>query len=508
MGKPEEKKDEKPEETKPEADKTIWVNLVFQNKNLCLSAKNEGDAIQVNCGGSEDLLWRVAPIAGSTNGEVRLISKNGHVLSYGNQKPRNGGQILSGEENIKNQEFFRITAVKNQKDIVHLRTATGNSCVDNMGRWSRFGGKVHQWSCHDYNRNQWMIVRPYVYKAPFAPKNEFNIVTKNGFCLSSLKEGEKITQNECDGTEPQTWKAEIDGESLILRNHAGRVMDGRDPKRGGKVFGIVDKANEDYNGINWVFEEIPFKKNHYRLRNYRGGQCVDDVGGRRLNFWVHFWNCHNHNRNQWFTLRDPQETLKMMKEKKRMEEENAKKMLERIPKDFSIITKNGFCLSSLKEGEKITQNECNGTETQTWKVEIQGGSFVLQNHAGRVMDGADPRRGGKVYGITRETNKKYNGINWVFEEVPFKKNHFRLRNARGNQCVDDVGGRRLNFWVHFWNCHNHNRNQWFTLRTPQEVLKMAMERKQKEFENAKKMMERIPKGYFNIITKNGFCLSS
>merc|ERR1712032_85952 len=106
-GKTGEKKEEGP---------IVWVNLVFQNKGLCLSAKNQGDAIQVNCGGSEDLLWRVSPVP-STDGQIRLISKNGKVLSIGNQKPRNGGQVLSGPANNQNKELFRFIPLKNQKDI-------------------------------------------------------------------------------------------------------------------------------------------------------------------------------------------------------------------------------------------------------------------------------------------------------------------------------------------------------------------------------------------------------
>merc|ERR1712151_946747 len=134
----------------------------------------------------------------------------------------------------------------------------------------------------------------------------------------------------------------------------------------------------------------------------------------------------------------------------------------------------------------------------------QGGSFVLHNQFGRVMDGGKAGRGWKVHGIVRKPNQKYEGINWVFEEVPSRNKItvYRLRNAQNNSCIDDVGGKRLNFWVHFWDCNNHNRNQWLTIRESKEApLKPEEEKKPEE----KKPEEKSPKKK-NLKQKNQIIL--
>merc|ERR1712151_276608 len=101
------------------------------------------------------------------------------------------------------------------------------------------------------------------------------------------------------------------------------------------------------------------------------------------------------------------------------------------------------------------------------------------------------------HGIVRKPNQKYEGINWVFEEVPSRNKItiYRLRNAQNNSCIDDVGGKRLNFWVHFWDCNNHNRNQWLTIRQSKEApLKPEEEKKPEEKKPEGKPEHKKPEG--------------
>jgi len=165
-----------------------------------------------------------------------------------------------------------------------------------MGRWSKFEGKVHQWECHKGNKNQWIIISPY--SGPYAPEGWFNIITNKDYCLSSHAVDGKITQNPCDGESNQNWRVNVQGDSVVIINQEGRVMDGEDAKRQGKIFGRVRNANTA--GQNWQIENM--YRDFYRIRNVQGYQCVDDMKGQK-NGDVHFWNCDNSNRNTRFRFK-------------------------------------------------------------------------------------------------------------------------------------------------------------------------------------------------------------
>merc|ERR1712032_963695 len=167
---------------------------------------------QEKCGDLDTLLWTIEK---TTNGRI-LRSKTGR------QMDASGSYVRGYSKQKTPRQVWAVEQVGVGK-FVHFRNFVQNKCLDNHGK-NKINGLFRMWKCDDKNEHQW-----YLMQAPkkLAKLREgwFNIVSKNGLCVSSRLNNSNLQQEKCGDLDTLLWTIEKTTNGRILRSKTGRQMD-------------------------------------------------------------------------------------------------------------------------------------------------------------------------------------------------------------------------------------------------------------------------------------------
>merc|ERR1712037_447670 len=124
-------------------------------------------------------------------------------------------------------------------------------CVDDYGK-SQINHAYRTYICSNKNENQWFSLEAPKQLAKLR-EGWFNIVSKNGLCVSSRLNNSNLQQEKCGDLDTLLWTIEKTTNGRILRSKTGRQMDAS-----GLSHALVQRKCELY--VPKVFEEqLPLK---------------------------------------------------------------------------------------------------------------------------------------------------------------------------------------------------------------------------------------------------------
>lgn len=256
---------------------------------LCVSGKNNnGDLVQENCSSNSDVMWNMI-----YDGEnVFVQNQSGRVMDNSGSKNSNGNKILAWSLHSGNNQKWVIEFVGNGNNV-HFRNPQTNKCLDNTGEIKK-GKYYHIWDCSNSNKNQWFeIVFP-------ANHKWFNIVDKNGKCVSAKNANGDLFQGTCGNGDDLLWAFLPFKNGYMPVSKSGRVIDNGHLKtnNGNKILGHARN-----NGDNqlWKIETTKNGKVHFKC--VQANKCLDDTGDKSRNYY-HLWDCSNSNKNQYFEIKE------------------------------------------------------------------------------------------------------------------------------------------------------------------------------------------------------------
>merc|ERR1712222_151721 len=380
---------------------------------------------------------------------------NGRILrsKTGRQMDASGSYVRGYSKQKTPRQVWAVEQVGVGK-FVHFRNFVQNKCLDNYGK-NKINGLFRMWKCDDKNEHQWYLMQA-PKKLQRFPEGWFNIIGKTGLCMAARNNNGNVIQANCGDTDDLLWTTEREGDGIRIVNKTKRQMDAM----GARILGYTEQNTPRQKG---AIESLG--NGRYHFRNYVQNKCVDDYGKNDVNKPFRMLSCDVKDNNQSFSFAPP-------------------KKID-LPKGWiNIVGHSGLCMSSRLVNGNLQQQKCGDRESLLWKIERaeKGDGYVLRNKSDRVMYNS----GNSVLGYRRNNSWQ---IRWAIESVNHGK-YITFRNIyRKTYCVDDYGKAQINHAYRTYICSNKNENQWFSLEAPKQLAKLR-------------------EGWFNIVSKNGLCVSS
>merc|ERR1712032_134501 len=337
------------------------------------------------------------------------------------------------------------------ENILPSETFTEKLIVDDYGK-AQINHAYRTYICSNKNENQWFSLEAPKQLAKLR-EGWFNIVSKNGLCVSSRLNNSNLQQEKCGDLDTLLWTIEKTTNGRILRSKTGRQMDAS----GSYVRGYSKQKTPRQ---VWAVEQVGVGR-FVHFRNFVQNKCLDNYGKNKINGLFRMWKCDDKNEHQWYLMQAP-------------------KKLQRFPEGwFNIIGKTGLCMAARNNNGNVIQANCGDTDDLLWTTEREGDGIRIVNKTKRQMDAM----GARILGYTKQNTPRQK---WAIESLGNGRYHFR--NYVQNKCVDDYGKNDVNKPFRMLSCDVKDNNQSFAIVQPKKM--------------------KLPKGWINIVGHSGLCMSS
>lgn len=438
--------------------------MIKGNGNLCIKTARNQRISQAMCNGNKSVMWTFIKY----RGRYIIQNRNGYVLDNYAFKRNNGGPIYAWKRNNKNNQRWSIINLGGGRFA--LRGNHSGKCLDNTGK-ARKGALYHQWTCNRRNKNQhFRIAMPMKFPKVPIPSGYIQIQGPKNLCIHAVFH-KPLKQGPCNSSKSALWRFNKKGNSYIIQNKEGQVMDVFRSKTGNRVpiwgWNRSNAANQKWN----LILKKGTRKGYYLMRNLNSGKCLETRGGARSGKGYQQNPCVRSSNREFRIIPARSKHIKRKNNKsgkkkkkmsakalRRMRKNNSSGKKGKAPRGWGLIRgKGGLCIKSSKN-KRITQGRCRFKNMYLWRFVKMGKTYVVQNRSGYVLDNYAFKKnnGGPIF-AWRRNNKK--NQKWYYLKVG--RGRFELQGLHSGKCIDNTGKAKIGRGYHQWACSSANSNQHF-----------------------------------------------